>query len=110
MVIVAPDLQRQADHAAVTGARALLRGEAAVPAVRAWLASHRIALAEAPAIEYPPAAGSHRGRADAIRVRLTAERAPFFHALLFGASRMRATATAAIIVYRSGDKRALRVE
>ena len=101
-------LQQQADSAALHGARALQRGEPAGPAVRAQLAYWRFA--DTPRIEMPPSDGPFAGRPNAVRVSLTASRAPFFHSRLFGASRMRARATAAVVAYRSGATRVVRVE
>ena len=101
-------LQQQADSAAVHGARALRSGDPAGPAVRAQLVGWRFA--DPPLIEQPPRDGAFAGRPDAVRVSLTASRAPFFHSLLFGASRMRASATAAVLAYRSGATRVVRVE
>jgi hypothetical protein len=103
-------LQRQADHAAEVGALALRRGEAPVPAARARLARAGVALAEPPAVEYPPAGGRYQGHAEAIRVRLTAERAPFFWSKLFGPARMTATGTVAVIPDHPTGTRIARVE
>ena len=79
------------------GARALRRGEPPVPAAAARIARQRIVLAEPPMIEHPPASGRYRGRENAIRVRLTATRAPFFWSKLFGPARMNAVGTVAVI-------------
>jgi hypothetical protein len=103
-------LQRQADHTAEVGALALRRGEAPVSAARARLARPRVALAEPATIEYPPAGGRYRGHAEAIRVRLTAERAPFFWSKLFGSARMTATGTVAVIPDHPTGTRIARVE
>ena len=101
-------LQRQADSAAMAGARALRAGNPAGPAIRERLG--RWQFAEPPLVELPPRSGAYAGRPNAVRVSLTASHAPFFHALLFGASRMHARATAAVVAYRSGVTRAVRVE
>ena len=101
-------LQRQADSAALAGAYRLRIGEPAIPAIRSLVATWH--LADPPVIELPPRNGPYARRPNAVRVSLTATRAPFFHSLLFGPSRMRARATAAVVSYRSGITRAVRVE
>ena len=102
------DLQGKADSAAMAGARARTRGEPVVPAVRERLA--RLNFTDPPRIEAPPRSGAYSGRADAVRVSLSAVRSAFFHSLLFGASRMHAQATAALVSYRDGGEIVLRVE
>jgi hypothetical protein len=101
-------LQGKADSAAMAGAKALRRGEPVVPAVRARLA--RVNFTDPPQIEVPPRTGAYSGRDDAVRVSLSAVRSPFFHSRLFGASRMHARATAALVSYRGGGENVLRVE
>jgi hypothetical protein len=104
------DLQRHADSAAEAGALALRGGKPAVPAASAWLARHPVALAEPPIIEQPPGGGTYRRHADAVRVRLGAERAPFFWSKLFGPARMTAVGTVAVIPDHPTGTRIARVE
>lgn len=104
------DLQRHADSAAESGAQALRSGKPAVPAASAWLTRHPVALAEPPGIEHPPAGGSYRRHIEAVRVRLAAERAPFFWSMLFGPARMTAVGTVAVIPDHPTGTRIARVE
>ena len=101
-------LQRRADAAALAGAIAVRFGNPPIPAVRGRLA--RQLFADPPAIEHPPSDGPYAGRTDAVRVSLSTNRSPFFHSRLFGASPMRAKATAATVAYRDGSTIVLRVE
>jgi len=103
-------LQQRADLAALAGAEALRLGR---PGAALALAAvpPGLDLAEPPQIEHPPRTGFHAGRANAVRVRLTAVRRPIFASRLFGPAAMTAQGTAALLpTRRPGTTMAARVE
>jgi len=102
-------LQLHADAAALDGARALRLGEPVVPRARSEIPPG-LPLAAPPAIEHPPRGGAYAGRRDAVRVRLTAARAPFFTGRLFGPATMTAQGTAAVLAAPAGGTWVSRVE
>lgn len=104
-------LQDSVDHAAEDAAKALRDGRAVEPAALGTLRPDRLALAGPPAIEHPPQGGQYQGRLNAVRIRVTAVRTPFFFSKLIGPSRMTAESTGAVLrTHRPGGTRAARVE
>ena len=105
------ELQDSVDHAVEDAAKALRDGRPVEPAALATLRPDRLALSGPPAIERPPRAGRYQGDPNAIRIRVTAIRTPFFLSPLVGPSRMTAESTGAVIpTHRPGEIRAARVE
>ena len=105
------ELQDSVDHAVEDAAKALRDGRPVVPAALATLRPDRLALARPPAIEHPPEGGRYRGDRNAVRIRVTAVRTPFFLSPLVGPSRMTAESTGAVLpTHRPGGTRAARVE
>ena len=105
------ELQDSVDHAVEDAARALRDGRPVEPAALATLRPDRLALAGPPAIENPPRDGRFRGDRNAVRIRVTAIRTPFFLSPLVGPSRMTAESTGAVLpTHRPGGTRAARVE
>ena len=105
------ELQDSVDHAVEDAARALRDGRPVEAAALATLRPDRLALSAPPVIERPPRGGRFRGDRNAIRIRVTAIRTPFFLSPLVGPSQMTAQSTGAVIpTHRPGGTRAARVE
>ena len=93
-----------ASSAATYGADAILHGKAPESAAFSHIPIIRLRLAAPPVLENPPRGGSYAGRAEAVRIRLVAVRAPFFWSKLFGPARMTAVSTAALVPSTSGPR------
>jgi hypothetical protein len=97
-------LQRAADNASTYAADAMLHGRSPESGAFSHTAVVRLRLAAPPVLENPPRGGSYAGHAEAVRIRLVAERAPFFWSKLFGPARMTAVSTAALVPSASGPR------